>query len=143
VISSGIRLTQHETRTPKVLKCLVPAGSRAGLRMTPAMVSGFGFRSAWRVRAWLSEWSRYDPKEPIPISDQSALTQRLQSRRIGQQLMEQYCQELDRTGRAGYLETDRPENVLFHSRLAFEIEQEIPVLGVRNYLMWRKAQASG
>ena len=36
--------------------------------------------------------------------------------------MEQYCKDLNRTGQAGYLETDRPENVQFYRRFGFEIQ---------------------
>jgi hypothetical protein len=53
--------------------------------------------------------------------------------------MERYCAELDRTGTAGHLETDRPENLRFYEHFGFETTGEITVLGVRDYLMWRKA----
>jgi hypothetical protein len=55
--------------------------------------------------------------------------------------MEHYCEELDRTGDAGYLETDRPENVNFYRRFGFEVTDEVMVLGIPNYLMWRKAKS--
>ena len=79
--------------------------------MTPAMMAGFGLRSSLRVGSWLSAWSKHDPSEPHahlgPIGvDPDAL-----GRHIGRHLMEQYCAELDRIGEAGYLETDRSENV--------------------------------
>lgn len=104
----------------------------------PAMIRSFGFRSALRVSTWLSIWSKHDPKEPHvhlgPISVEPAA----QGQRIGRRLMEMYCEELNRTGQAGYLETDRPENVAFYRRFGFEIINEVWVLGVRNYLMWRE-----
>ncbi len=34
------------------------------LRMTPAMIGGFGLRSALRVSSWLSAWSKHDPSGP-------------------------------------------------------------------------------
>ncbi len=52
--------------------------------------------------------------------------------------MEAYCEDLDRTNDAGYLETDRAENVEFYRRYGFEIIDEATVLGVPNYFMWRK-----
>ena len=55
--------------------------------------------------------------------------------------MARYCEELDRTRTAGYLETDRPENVRFYRLFGFENGDEIAVLGVPNYLMWRKARS--
>ena len=55
--------------------------------------------------------------------------------------MEEYCEEHDRSSFAGYLETDRPENVSFYRRFGFEVTGDIMVLGVANYLMWRKAKS--
>jgi hypothetical protein len=51
--------------------------------------------------------------------------------------MDLYCEGLDRTGQAGYLETHRPENVSFYRRFGFETTGEVSVLAVRNDLMWR------
>jgi ribosomal protein S18 acetylase RimI-like enzyme len=110
------------------------------LRMTPAMIGGFGVRSALRVSAWLSGWSRHDPDRPHLHLGPIGVEPAAQGRRIGHQLMERYCEQLDRGGQEGYLETDRTENVAFYARFGFETAAEIPVLGVRNYLMSRKAR---
>lgn len=110
------------------------------LRLTPAMIRGFGFRSALRVSAWLSVWSKHDPKEPHSHLGPVGVEPAAQGQGIGQCLMELYCKELDGTGQAGYLETDRPENLSFYRRFGFEIIDEVSVLGVINYLMWREAR---
>lgn len=110
------------------------------LRMTPAMMSGFGLRAAARVGSWLYAWSKHDPREPHSHLGPVGVEPDAQGRRIGQQLMERYCEELDRSGQAAYLETDRTENVQFYRRFGFETTGEVPVLGVRNYFMWRKAR---
>ena len=110
------------------------------LRVTPAMIGGFGVRSALRVSAWLSGWSRQDPDRPHLHLGPVGVEPAAQGRRIGHQLMERYCQQLDRGVQEGYLETDRAENVAFYARFGFETAAEIPVLGVRNYLMSRKAR---
>ena len=112
------------------------------LRMTPAMIGGFGFRSALRVSSWLSAWAKHDPKEAHSHLGPIGVDPAAQGRRIGQQLMDRYCEELDRTGTAGYLETDKPGNVRFYNHFGFETTGEIPVLGVTNYLMWRKAKSA-
>ena len=52
--------------------------------------------------------------------------------------MEAYLEELDQTDDAGYLETDRAENVEFYRRFGFDIVDEATVLEVPNYFMWRK-----
>jgi ribosomal protein S18 acetylase RimI-like enzyme len=112
------------------------------LRMTPAMITGFGIRSAVRVGSWLSAWAKHDPNEPHSHLGPIGVDPGAQGRHIGRRLMEQYCGELDRTATSSYLETDRPENVRFYRQFGFETTAEIPVLGVSNYLMWRRAGSS-
>lgn len=112
------------------------------LRLAPAMMRGFGLRAGLRMSAWLSIWSRHDPKEPHVHLGPIGVDPAAQGQRIGRRLMELYCEELDRTGQTGYLETDRPENVAFYRRFGFEITGDVLVLGVRNYLMWREARST-
>ncbi len=108
------------------------------LRMIPVLVRGLGLGSALRVGSWLSAWSKHDPSEAHVHLGPIGVTPEAQGRHIGHRLMERYCETLERTGACGYLETDRPENVSFYRRFGFEIIEEIPVLGVLNYFMWRK-----
>lgn len=108
------------------------------LAMAPAMVRGFGVRPALRVGAWLSAWSRHEPREPHSHLGPIGVSPEAQGRHIGHRLMEMYCNDVDRTADAAYLETDRPENVDFYRRFGFEIIEEATVLGVRSYFMWRK-----
>ena len=110
------------------------------LRMIPAMLRGFGVSSTLRVSRWLSSWAKHDPEEPHVHLGPIGVDPTAQGRRIGRQLMEAHCEELDCTGQAGYLETDRPENVAFYRRFGFTTRGEVTVLGVRNTLMWREAQ---
>jgi predicted N-acetyltransferase YhbS len=111
------------------------------LRMTPAMIAGFGLPAALRVGSWLSIWSRHDLAEPHSHLGPIGVAPEAQGRRIGYQLMERYCHQLDGTRRPGYLETDRPENVAFYRRCGFETTQQVSVLGVPNYFMYRPANA--
>ena len=108
------------------------------LRMAPAMVKGFGVSSALRVSSWFSVWSKHDPREPHSHLGPIGVSPEVQGRHIGRRLMEAYCEDLDQTADAGYLETDRSENVEFYRRFDFDIIHEATVLGVRNYFMWRK-----
>ena len=107
------------------------------IEVMPAMVRGFGVRSALRVGAWLSAWSKEEPKQPHVHLGPIGVDPGYQGNRIGQRLMERYCEELYRSGLAGYLETDRPENVAFYERFGFETTKEIGVIGTRNYFMSR------
>ena len=111
------------------------------LRMVPATVKGFGLGSALRVGSWLSTWSKHDPSTAHSHLGPIGVLPAVQGQHIGLRLMEEYCKELDRTREAGYLETDRPENVNFYRRFGFEVTDDVIVLGVPNYLMWRKPKS--
>ena len=113
------------------------------LRQAPAMIRGFGPRSALRVGRWLSSWSAHDPPAEHCHLGPVGVDPGEQGRGIGRLLMEKYCEELDRSGEPGYLETDRAENVAFYRRFGFEVTTELEVLGVRNYLMSRRARSPG
>ena len=52
-------------------------------------------------------------------------------------LLESFCEHLDRLQAAGYLETDRPENVPLYERFGFSVIGEAPVYGARSWFMWR------
>ena len=56
--------------------------------------------------------------------------------------MDRNCQQLDQTGRPGYLETDRPENVAFYRRFGFETTQQTSILGVPNFFMRRPTKVT-
>jgi ribosomal protein S18 acetylase RimI-like enzyme len=107
------------------------------LRMMPRMVSGLGLGSALKVVSWVSAWSTHDPSEPHSHLGPIGVEPEAQGRRVGSTLMERYCAELDRTGMAGYLETDRPENVEFYRRFGFVVTETAPVLDVETYFMRR------
>ena len=49
---------------------------------------------------------------------------------------------LDRENEAGYLETDRAENINFYGKFGFKIIGELNVLGVPNWFM-KRSPASG
>jgi ribosomal protein S18 acetylase RimI-like enzyme len=111
------------------------------LRMTPAMIRWFGLHSAMRVGSWLSGWSKHDLPEPHSHLGPIGVAPEEQGRRIGHQLMERYCEQLDSSGRPGYLETDRPENVAFYQRFGFNTIEQFAVLGVQNYFMTRPVKS--
>ena len=118
--------------------CQYPLAEK--LRMMPRMARNVGVRPAFRVAAWLSEWSKLDPAEPHLHLGPIGVDPELQGRQIGRRLMERYCQTQDQAGIAGYLETDRPENVDFCRRFGFEVTATRPVLDVPNYFMCRRAR---
>ena len=107
------------------------------LRGMPRMVRGLGLGSALKVISWVSTWSRHDPREPHVHLGPIAVEPDAQGRHVGSRLMEKHCVELDRTALAGYLETDRAENVAFYSRFGFVVTETVSVLGVENFFMRR------
>ena len=110
------------------------------LQMVPAMLGGFGLRSTIKVGSWLSKWAAHDPSEPHVHLGPIGVAPKAQGRGVGRRLMEHYCESIDRDGAAGYLETDRPENVRFYRQFGFVTTDEVTVLGVRNFLMKRPAR---
>jgi GNAT superfamily N-acetyltransferase len=115
--------------------CRVPPWSK--LATLPRMAAAVGPGAAVRVVTWLSAWERHDPAGAHVHLGPIGVDPAVQRRGLGQVLMRHYCDRLDRDGAAGYLETDRPENVAFYERFGFQAIAEIGVLGVRNFLMRR------
>jgi len=78
-----------------------------------------------------------DPSEPHVHLGPIGVEPALQGHGIGSQMLAVYCEQLDLTGDAGYLETDKPENVRLYERFGFEVRSHAFVLGVQNWFMWR------
>lgn len=93
---------------------------------------------ALRLIAWLHAWRDRDPDAPHIHLGPIAVKPSCQRTGIGRLLMGQYCAYLDRTGEAGYLETDRPENLSFYAKSGFEVTSEIELFGVPNWFMKRQ-----
>ena len=89
----------------------------------------------------MAAWSKRDPAEPHIHLGPIGVDPKAQGRGIGHRLMERYCEELDRAAVAGYLETDRPENLDFYKQFGFQVVETAPVLGVDNYFMRRAIKA--
>jgi len=110
------------------------------LRVLPAMVKGFGLRSAIRVGGWLSGWSKRDPVEHHVHLGPIGVCPEAQGGGVGRQLMQQYCDHLDGRGAVGYLETDRPGNVGFYTKFGFDVTETASIHGIVNYFMRRGAR---
>ena len=90
-----------------------------------------------RVLKWLSIWAKHDPKQPHWHLGPLGVLPERQGQGIGSRLLESFCEHLDRLRAAGYLETDRPENVPLYERFGFSVIGETPVYGAPSWFMWR------
>ena len=110
------------------------------VRLVPAMLRGFGLRPTLRVGSWLSAWAENDGAGhhwhfgPIGVDPE------VQGRGVGRLLMGIYCAALDEKSAAGFLETDKAENVAFYKKFGFEVASEVQVLGTTTFFMTRKAR---
>lgn len=107
------------------------------LTMAPTAIAAFG-RKLPRAMAWVAAWSSRDPSEPHVHLGPIGVEPALQGHGIGSQMLAEYCEQLDLAGDAGYLETDKPENVRLYERFGFEVRSRAFVLGVQNWFMWRR-----
>lgn len=112
---------------------------REKLAMAPTAVASFG-RALPKAMRWVTAWERRDPSEPHVHLGPIGVTPELQGRGIGSQLLAAYRERLDLAGDAGYLETDKPENVRLYERFGFEVRDEADVLGVPCWFMWRRPE---
>ena len=86
---------------------------------------------------WLSRWCRLDPEEPHVHLGPIGVTPEAQGRGFGTALMQRYVEHLDQERAAGYLETDREENVDFYKRFGFVVRHEEVLIGTPVWYMWR------
>ena len=56
----------------------------------------------------------------------------LQGMRVGSELMQAFCAQMDAAGEDAYLETDKKINARFYERFGFEVISEEEVLGTPN-----------
>lgn len=91
-------------------------------------------RRAMKMRG---TWAKKDPRKPHWHLDPLGVEPELQGQGIGGQLMEYYCKHVDGLGMVAYHQTDRPENVKFYQRFAFQVVGEETIMDFPNWYMWR------
>lgn len=94
-----------------------------------------------KVIQWFARWCRLDPDEPHVHLGPIGVSPEKQRQGIGSVLMARYLEHLEQERAAGYLETDRPENVEFYKRFGFAVQREETVIGTPTWCMWRAAAA--
>jgi ribosomal protein S18 acetylase RimI-like enzyme len=106
------------------------------LRMLPIILGG-PIGATLRALKGRAVWSKHDPKEHHWHLDPLVVAPEMQGRGIGSQLLERFCQHVDRAKQAAYLETDKSENVRLYERFGFSVVEEAPAIGVHTWFMWR------
>jgi len=108
----------------------------ATARFAPVMI-GLGPRAMVRAARWRDAWAARDPAEPHWHLGPIAVDAHLQHQGIGSRLMQEFCAVVAGRHAMAYLETDKPENVVFYRRFGFEVAGEAEVVGTPNWFMRR------
>ena len=95
-----------------------------------------------QVVRWYSRWCRLDPDEPHVHLGPIGVAPSLQRQGAGRALMRRYVEHLARENAAGYLETDRWENVEFYQKFGFVVRREEELIGTPIWYMWRASEVS-
>jgi GNAT superfamily N-acetyltransferase len=93
-----------------------------------------------QVIRWFTRWCHVDPDEPHVHLGPIGVAPAMQGKGIGTALMDCYVGHLDRENSAGYLETDRAENVEFYKKFGFAVKSQEVLIGTPVWYMWRRAR---
>jgi ribosomal protein S18 acetylase RimI-like enzyme len=112
------------------------------LTVVPSVVLGNPLGTTLRVLRWTGEWARRDPTERHWHLGPVAVDSCLQRQGIGSAMLAAFCARMDSCAEFSYLETDKPENVVFYQKFGFLVAAEAEVLGVPNWFMTRRPTAN-
>ena len=106
------------------------------LRVLPSMLNVLR-GTLPRALNYVSFAAKHDPKQPHWHLRSIGVLPERQGQGIGSRLLERFCGHVDQLGEAGYLETDKTENVRLYERFGFSVTGEASVYGVLTWFMWR------
>lgn len=90
-----------------------------------------------QVIKWFARWCHLDPEEPHVHLGPIGVAPEAQRQGVGTALMNRYIEHLNQERCAGYLETDKPENVEFYKKFGFVVRREELLIGAPTWYMWR------
>jgi GNAT superfamily N-acetyltransferase len=93
-----------------------------------------------RARFVISTMCEHDPDERHVHVGPVGVEPGVQGLGVGRQMMEMVCERLDDDGEVGWLETDKPENVVFYRRHGFDVAVDDRHLGFPIWFMRRPAR---
>jgi GNAT superfamily N-acetyltransferase len=91
-----------------------------------------------RARHVIAMMCRLDPEERHVHVGPVGVEPGAQGLGVGAATMRVLCDRLDADGELGWLETDKPENVVFYRRLGFDVDVEDDHLGFPVWFMSRR-----
>jgi ribosomal protein S18 acetylase RimI-like enzyme len=90
-----------------------------------------------RMRRAMANWCEHHTDERHWHVGPVAVEPQLQGHGIGSLVMRQLCDRMDEEGEIAWLETEKPENVVFYRRLGFEVMSESDVFSLHTWFMQR------
>ncbi|MEX0806529.1 MAG: GNAT family N-acetyltransferase [Candidatus Binatia bacterium] len=90
-----------------------------------------------QIVEWFARWCHLDPEAPHVHLGPIGVAPGMQGKGVGRALMNHYIEYLKRERTAGYLETDRLENVEFYKKFGFIVKREEMIIGTPTWYMWR------
>jgi GNAT superfamily N-acetyltransferase len=103
--------------------------------VAPAAAVGYD-----RARYVIATMCEHDPEERHVHVGPVGVEPGVQGLGIGRRMLEALCERLDHDGETGWLETDKPENVVFYRRHGFDVAVEDRHLGFPIWFMHRPAR---
>jgi GNAT superfamily N-acetyltransferase len=91
-----------------------------------------------RMRRAMANWCSHHTEERHWHVGPVAVEPQLQGRGIGGLVMQRLCDRMDSDGELAWLETEKPENVVFYRRLGFEVVSESDVHTLHTWFMQRR-----
>jgi GNAT superfamily N-acetyltransferase len=145
ILARGVVLGAFQDDTLAGIAGMMPPGrcqpsTKDKLSILPRILPALGGGAFARVGRWMGTWAQHDVAEPHWHFGPVAVDVHLQGRGIGSLLMAESCARLDCAHGAGYLETDKPANVVFYEKFGFETIGSAPVLNIPNWFMRRAAR---
>jgi ribosomal protein S18 acetylase RimI-like enzyme len=97
-----------------------------------------GLGDPLRVRVFWAHWATADSLDDHWHVGPVGVEPGFQGLGIGGAIMRRLCDDFDRHGRVGWLETDKQRNVRFYTALGFEVVETGTILGVPTWYMRRQ-----
>jgi GNAT superfamily N-acetyltransferase len=90
-----------------------------------------------RMRRAMASWCEHHTDERHWHVGPVAVEPLLQGRGVGSLVMQRFCDRMDDEGELAWLETEKPENVVFYRRLGFDVVSESDVHTLHTWFMRR------